>query len=323
MSKKQLAFLLAKFLVAAAFLSWIFRKVDSAAVWGSVRQAALGPVIIGVLCCWLCVVFAGWRWHRLLKTIQIETELWSLVAIAQIGQFFLMFLPGPAGDDLTRMLYISRMAKGRIGEACTTVLIDRCIGLASILLLALACVPLQWHLLAAVPQTRWMALGIVGSGAAVFVGGAIFLLTTPAFSKGLLDFLISKIPKESLRGELSGMSGLICTNKKAIIQVVLMALGTQLLVSVYILAGLSVGIHVSPAIWMSFLPVILAANAVPITIAGAGVREYLMVLFLGSLAMVDSERALAASLIAFSMMLAICLMGGVVYIFFRPTVDKP
>ena len=62
----------------------------------------------------------------------------------------------------------------------------------------------------------------------------------------------------------------------------------------------------------------LAANALPITVAGFGVREYLLVLFLGVLARVDGERALAASFVTFAMILAVCLLGGMLYIFYRP-----
>ena len=71
-------------------------------------------------------------------------------------------------------------------------------------------------------------------------------------------------------------------------------------------------------VWLSFAPIVLAANALPITVAGIGVREYLLVLFLGVLAQVDSEHALAASLVTFAIILAVCLIGGVLYIFYRP-----
>ena len=316
MTKRQAAFIFFKFIFATAILAWIFHKVDAARVWSSVRNVRVVPVAAGILCCWLTVVTSGWRWGRLLKVFEMCVPFWTIVCIAQIGQFFLMFLPGPAGDDLTRMLYISRFAKGRIGEACTTVLMDRCFGLASILLLALACIPMQWKLLAETPQTRWMALGMTGLGAAIFICGGVFMLATPDGSRRFLDYWINLIPKEKLREELIRMSGLLCANKYSIALVVMVALGTQLLVcGVYFLAGVAVGIHASPLVWLSFLPVVLAANAVPITIAGAGVREYLMVLFLGALAHIESEQAIAASLVAFSMMLAVSFLGGGVYIF--------
>jgi hypothetical protein len=36
---------------------------------------------------------------------------------------------------------------------------------------------------------------------------------------------------------------------------------------------------------------------------------------------VDGEHALAASLIVFSIILTVCLLGGVVYVFYRPKSD--
>jgi uncharacterized membrane protein YbhN (UPF0104 family) len=79
-----------------------------------------------------------------------------------------------------------------------------------------------------------------------------------------------------------------------------------------------VGIDRPLLVWLTFLPIVFAANALPLTVAGIGVREYLLILFLGVIAGVDSEHALAASLVMFSMMLTICLLGGLLYIFYRP-----
>lgn len=94
---------------------------------------------------------------------------------------------------------------------------------------------------------------------------------------------------------------------------------TQLLLcTVFYLAGLSVGIHAPLLSWLTFVPIVLAANVLPITIAGFGVREYLLVLFLGVTAQVDSERALAASFVVFSIILVVCLFGGLLYIFYKP-----
>jgi cbb3-type cytochrome oxidase subunit 3 len=81
-------------------------------------------------------------------------------------------------------------------------------------------------------------------------------------------------------------------------------------------------------IWLTFVPIVLASNALPITVAGIGVREYLLVLFLGVIAGVDSERAIATSFVIFAMILMMCLLGGLLYIFYRPkrkavTVEEP
>jgi uncharacterized membrane protein YbhN (UPF0104 family) len=318
MSKRQIIFIVAKITFAAVVLTVLARKVDMSHVWMNLRDAQKAPIVAGILLCLGTVVIAGWRWQRLLQIFQISIPVKALICIAQIGQFFVMFLPGPTGDDLTRMLYISRLAPGRVGEACSTVLLDRCIGLAGVLMLAGLCVPWQWSVLSTSRQTHWLALAIVIAGGVVCLCGVLFFLaghpTQQWFEKRLRS-----LPAHSLRDEFTRIWGLLCANKKSLAQVVAAAVGTQVLLCLlFYLAGVSVGIRAPVAIWLSFVPIVLAANALPITIAGFGVREYLLVLFLGVLAQVDGARALAASFVVFTMILAVCLLGGILYIFYRP-----
>src|SRR5438270_6766668 len=171
-----------------------------------------------------------------------------------------MFLPGPTGDDLTRMLYISRLAPGRVAEACTTVLLDRCIGLASVLLLAVLCIPWQWSVLASSPQTHWLALAILIAGSAVCFFGALFFIaghpTHQWFEKRLRS-----LPAHSWRDEIARIWGLLCANKTTLAQVIAAATGTQLLLCLlFYLAGVSVGIRAPVFVWLSFVPIVLAAN---------------------------------------------------------------
>ena len=318
MSKRQTAFLIGKILFAAAVITLICRKVDLSDVWISIRDAQRLPIFLGSLLCLCTVVISGWRWQRLLRAFQIDVPLGPLICIAQIGQFFVMFLPGPTGDDLTRMLYISRLAPGRVAEACTTVLLDRCIGLASVLLLAVLCIPWQWNVLATSSQTHWLALALVIAGGVVCLCGVLFFIaghpTQQWFEKRLRS-----LPAHSWRDEIARIWGLLCANKKSLAQVIAAATVSQLLICVlFYLAGFAVGIRMPFLVWLSFLPILLASGALPITVAGFGVREYLLVLFLGVLAQVDSEQALAASFVTFGMILAVCLLGGILYIFYRP-----
>lgn len=318
MSKRQAAFLFAKAVFTAGALWFLFHKVDPLRVWSTIRSANPVCVAGGIFFCWLGVAIAGWRWQRLLQIFGIEIRLRSLICIAQVGQFFSMFLPGPTGDDLTRMLYISRLAKGRVGTACTTVVIDRIIGLVSILALAVFCIPWQWHLLSMSRQTYWMALAILGAGGLISVFGAIFFLMRQPLHLWI-ERCLHLLPATNVRDEIIKTWKLLCVNKRAIAQVICAAFTTQVLICLlFYLGGAAVGIHASFLIWLSFIPIVLAANAIPLTVAGIGVREYLLVLFLGVLAGVDSERALAASLVAFSMILTVCLLGGLLYIFYRP-----
>ncbi len=318
MNKRQAAFLVAKILFAAAVLGFLFHKVDVARVWNSVRDANRAWVGAGIALCFATVAISGWRWRRLLGVLEIDIPMFPLVCVVQIGQFFLMFLPGPVGDDLTRMLYVSRLAKGRAGEACSTVLLDRVLGLTSVFAWALLCIPWQWRLLAGSPQTHWLAVGMLAAGLAVFAAGVLFLAAGHPTHRWF-EHRLRSLPAFSFRDEVANIWARFCLRKGRVVQVFLAACAAQaLLCLLFYFAGLAVGIHLPPAAWFSFVPIVLASNAIPITLAGLGVREYLLILFLGILGNVSPERALAASFVAFSMMLAVSLFGGLVYILYRP-----
>jgi uncharacterized protein (TIRG00374 family) len=318
MNSKGTALTILKVGFAGGVILWLFHKINAPHVWDCLREAHLAPILIGILLAEMTVLIAAWRWQQLLSVFQIKGQFRTLLCIAQIGQFFMIFLPGPTGDDLTRMLYISRLAKGRVVEACTSVAIDRLIGLGSILFVAVICIPFQWELLATTVTTHWMALGIVTfGGLAVAMGVFFFMVGHP--SRLWFQHQLRSFPARGLRDEIARIWGLLCDSKTTVACVITTAIGTQVLVcTMFYLAGIAVGLHIPILTWMGFVPIVLAASAVPITIAGIGVREYLLVLFLGLLANVGDERALAASLITFSMMLFICLIGGVIYIYYRP-----
>jgi len=318
MNWKGIALTILKIGFAGGILFCLFHKVNAPHVWDCMREAHLAPILIGILLTEMTVLIAAWRWKQLLSVFQIGASVHSLLCIAQIGQFFMIFLPGPTGDDLTRMLYISRLAKGRLVEACTSVAIDRLIGLGSILMLAVICIPFQWGLLASTVTIHWMALGIVTfGGISIAIGVFFFLVGHP--TRLWFQHQLRSLPAHNLRDEAARIWGLLCDGKPAVARVIMAAVGTQILAcTMFQFAGIAVGLHIPMLIWMSVVPIILAASAAPITIAGIGVREYLLVLFLGVLANADQEKALAASLIVFAMILCVSLLGGIVYIFYRP-----
>jgi len=317
-SAKQAAFLAAKIIFAVAVITWLFHKIDAHRVWLVVRDAHRLPIFFGLLLWLVTILIAGWRWNQLLGILGIHVSVKSLTCVVPIAQFFSVFLPGSTGDDLTRMLYISRLAPRRVGEACATVLLDRFIGLTSVLVLALFCVPWQWSLMSASSQTRWIALGMLSAGAFTCLGGAVFFLAGHPTHRWFEKRLRLR-PAHSLRDEAARIWGLLCNNKMLVAIVISAALITQLVHCViFYLAGVSVGIESPLLPWFTFVPIVLAANALPITIAGIGIREYLLVLFLGVIIHVDGAHAVATSFVILSLILMICLLGGLLYIFYRP-----
>jgi uncharacterized membrane protein YbhN (UPF0104 family) len=161
---------------------------------------------------------------------------------------------------------------------------------------------------------------MLAAGGTVCILGVVFFLVRGRDSQRFFAALLRFFPGHKLHDELVRMTSLLCLNKSVLARVTGAAIGTQLLLcAVYWLAGAAVGIHAPLSVWFSFVPIVIAANAFPVTIAGIGVREYLLVLFLHVLVHVPGEAALAASFLVLGMTLAVSLLGGAVYIIYRPT----
>ena len=157
---------------------------------------------------------------------------------------------------------------------------------------------------------------MLSAGAFTCLGGAIFFLAGHPTHRWFERRLRLR-PAHSLRDEAARIWGLLCDNKMLVAMVIGGALITQLVHCVSsTLPESRWGEPLLP--WLTFVPIVLAANALPITIAGIGIREYLLVLFLGIIIHVDGAHAVATSFVILSLILVICLLGGLLYIFYRP-----
>jgi uncharacterized protein (TIRG00374 family) len=78
------------------------------------------------------------RWHLLLRAQGIDLRLWRTIRVLAVSVFFANFLPGAAGGDLIRGVYVYKAAPGRRAAAMLSIMIDRLIGLVAFVLLGLA-----------------------------------------------------------------------------------------------------------------------------------------------------------------------------------------
>lgn len=309
--------------IAVGILWWVARDLDLRLVLQVLRSAEPLPIGGALLLMFVPVAIAGWRWQQTLEVFGIHAPLPTLVKIAQIGQFFMLFFPGPSGDDLMRMLYISRIAKGRVGAACTSVLLDRALGFASVFMLAAFCIPAQWTVLATSRRTYWMAWSMEALGVAVCAGLCAYLLVAPTRTRRLLSALVTALPLGRFSEKIAALMEPIAVHKRTILRVLAAATLTQTLNSIaFGFAGRAVGIEMSVSFWLGFIPIVLAASAIPISVAGLGVREFLFVLFLRVAGNVSEERALAASFVVFAMTAVVSLAGGIVYLLSRTPADS-
>jgi uncharacterized protein (TIRG00374 family) len=106
---------------------------------GALRVLLARPDILALaLACSLAnVPLEALRWHVLLRAQGLNLRLLRTTRILATSVFFANFLPGAAGGDLIRGVYIYKASEGRRASALLSILIDRLIGLVVFVLLGL------------------------------------------------------------------------------------------------------------------------------------------------------------------------------------------
>ena len=79
----------------------------------------------------------GLRWHVLLRAQGLDLQLGRTIRILASSMFFANFLPGAAGGDLIRGVYVYKAAHGRRAPALLSILIDRLLGLIAFVVIGL------------------------------------------------------------------------------------------------------------------------------------------------------------------------------------------
>ncbi len=120
-------------LLAALFY---FRLID----FDELRKALAHPGLLTLtwLLCVLTMPVAALRWHILLRSQGLKLHLWHTTRIVAMGAFFATFLPGSAGGDLVRGVYIYQASHGRRTSALLSIFIDRLIGLTAFVVFGVA-----------------------------------------------------------------------------------------------------------------------------------------------------------------------------------------
>ena len=294
-------------LALLAALVWIMRD----------KLAAIGGIIAGadkllVLLCFILIVIGitmqSYRLKFLLDAQKIHLKAKDLVSLTFIGHFFNNFMPTAIGGDVIKAYYVSNGTEKKL-ETFASVVIDRMLGIITLMWIALAAFAIQYRQI----ENKIIIVII----AVVFAGGIVSmgLVFNERMSRVFL-FLKRLCTKTALQEKMQRLYE--ATNKyrhhKAL---VFNALGLSLAAQfvyffmTYLLA-ISIGSNVPFACFLLALPAISTVSMLP-SINGLGIRESGFVYFLGGV--MGKEKAFALSLLYLGLILAIGLLGGVVFLF--------
>jgi glycosyltransferase 2 family protein len=295
-------------LVTAGCVAYVLWKIDLARTAHLLQRANLGYLLVAVAILVVGFVPMAWRWQRLLAARGVDESLRWLTRTYFVSYATAQVLPTSLGGDAARIYLGQRRHPGQGGPFAGSVLLERALGGAATLALAVVGFAL--------------AIGRYDVGAYLWIEASFVVLAVAggivAFSirlrrplRRLVPVLRSVRVERPLRSAYEGVHGY-----RRHVRLVLWAFWLTLVVQAFrILAlwliGRSVGVNLSPRPYYVMGPMLFLVMLVPFTINGVAVREAFFVSFLGKLG-VGADPAFATGFLFFLLAVVASLPGAVV-----------
>ena len=308
MNKKRWG-LLARIVVGLALLSYLFHKVDIAHVWEGLRGVQpryLLPAFVLIL---LGNLIGSLRWKVLLNAKGIVVPVRKLYSFYLVGFFFNVFLPTSVGGDVARAVDLSRHTR-RTADSLSSILVERVLGLMALSIMACLSMGLFFHLN---PNRGLLVLTLSATVLLAFILFAFFGWTA---LNEKLRAVLRRISYRNLGERIDhGLVSILSYRESpaALAAAIFISFFYQIgaFIAAYILA-LSLGMEISLIYFFIFMPIITVISMIPISLYAIGVRETAFV-YCFKWAGVPESQALALSLLFFSLLIVLSILGGITY----------
>ncbi len=224
----------------------------------------------GTLFVFCGLLLLGWRLYLLVRFKRFSVSYQKVLGITFSGSFLGIVLPGLVGGDAMKAVYLCSNVSERRIDALTSVVIDRFLGLYSLLLLGTLAHFVGWLVDFMPFDSRLFLVApiivlLVGVGLCLF-GWDVFF--NASFVQSIFAILpkIIKIFLVSLREYL--------TNPSLIIKVIVLSVFNHAFVLLtYIIAAVLFNDNVHILSHFIINPLAMVMNAIPITPGGLGIAE--------------------------------------------------
>jgi glycosyltransferase 2 family protein len=255
--------------VAAGLTLFVLWHSDPAAVVDAARDAHPGFI---ALACTLVLLDRGimaHRWLALLSPLAAARRLplWTVMRVFFVSTFLGTFLPASIGGDALRAYGLSR--EGVSGaDTVASILMDRLLGIVSILIVAVAGTLLAHQLV----DVRVLLPGMAVLAAACLASAAVVFSARTA---RLIERVLSSAPVGRDRGRrLLAAVQRYARRRRLLAAVLASSIAVQVLrvLQTYCL-GLALGLAVPLSAYFALVPLILLIVLLPVTINGLGTTQ--------------------------------------------------
>lgn len=300
---------LARIAVAAGLTLFVFWKADPGAVFRAGRQTDLTWIAAAVALVFVDRALMAYRWLVLLRAIAPERRppFASVMRVFFISTFVGTFLPS-VGGDMVRAYGLARYNVDG-AQAAASVLMDRVLGVASIMLAGVGGLALAGARFVDAAVVATLAAGLLVCAIAALV---VFTDRASAAIRGITAWLPAA-RAQRLAGALLDATRRYAHHRTDLANVLLGSLGVQLLriVQAYCL-GRALGITAAPAVYFAFVPLILLIMLLPITVNGLGTSQVAFVWFFAQAGVAEAP-AFALSILFVALGVIGNLPGALLY----------
>jgi len=320
----KLASLLFRVAVCVALLMFLLWRTDTEALFGASHHAInRWPwLVTGIVMTFLGLAACAVRWGKILAAQGLRFSPSKVLHIFMVGQFFNAFMLGACGGDIVRAYYAAKDQEGKRMEAVTSILMDRGIGLFSMVLFCCLMIPFRIHIFLDHEGPRDTGFLMI-----FFLLGAVlgfFIL----FRKNVFEHFrfFHRLENNTRLGSLirktyEAFFLFKGNHRLLIISVALSMLSMAFLTLACWSFGRALDIPVPVVDYFALFPIISVLMAVPITPGSIGVREGLFVSLFRAV-MVDRPHAILLSLTVYAGGVLWSFVGGLVYLCFTPASEK-
>lgn len=295
--------------VSAGVLAFLLWQIDVAKTVELIGSSDLLP-LAGALAIFLVTTWMmAWRWQALLAAKGIREPLSWLTKLYFIGYAASNVLPTSIGGDAVRIVEHNRKRGVAMGEAAGAVLMERAIGSVGTLIMVAAGLVLAIGRYDDIAVLIWLEIAFV---VAMAICGVLLFSKRVARSYSLLVPAVRAVRLERAARSLYRAMHEYRSAPRALLAVLAVTLVIQLTRTVAIwLCGESVGVELSPLVYIVLGPLLFLVMMVPFTINGLGVREVFFVEFLARFD-VDANTAFATGFLFFAVTVVNSLPGGAI-----------
>ena len=295
-----------RFGLSALLLAWLFSRIDYKHTWAAVKGADKSYLLAAFGIFFVTNIMILLRWLILMRALHLKFRKLSGVRWFFIGLFCNLFLPTSIGGDVIKALGLAKET-GHKPKVFASIVLDRLTGFAGIVTVA----SVSFFFGRQMIGDSSLVISIV-TMAGVSLGLAIVLFSHRIFSWACKAFKTWPRIKDglmSLHYDIVLMRG---KQKEFVATVGISALAQMALAYDFYLVAQGMHQNISLIYFIIFSPLVCVVTSLP-SIGGLGVREIGWVYLLSKVG-VHQGVALGLSLLNFSFMILVGLIGGVWYV---------